>query len=234
MNKIFIGCFLGVMLGAGAHAADNGCTNPENNYVNPMVALCSTHVYNLGGTQNPTNYAARQMMNDVVALKTTLITQQMKKQYDYLDATIRRLKTQLEKAVITSALESAGASSGDNGTSGGGTSSRYTKVYLNDAENCDKGTNSAVFECLSNNYKLINNATNYGSKMDVNARKQLAWDCEVAGNAIGKSSDFANCIKYDDIKTRDNLSSCMSKVMAAIRAYNEDQENKYYNSYKRP
>lgn len=87
-----------------AFAADNGCNNTANNRITPALALCSTHAYNIGQTENPTAAADKQAMRDVIALKSTVIMQQMKKQYDYLDATISRLKTQLEREILTTNL----------------------------------------------------------------------------------------------------------------------------------
>ncbi|MBQ1996847.1 MAG: hypothetical protein II238_00175, partial [Alphaproteobacteria bacterium] len=121
MKNIFAKIFVtGVMLGCVLvmpvwAAASNGCENPNNDYIVPSLALCSTHVYNIGQTENPT-YETRSIMQDVIALKTTVIAQQMYKQYEYLEAMIRRLKTQLEKATLTAALQAAGAKSSSDGT----------------------------------------------------------------------------------------------------------------------
>ena len=91
MKNIFAKIFVtGVMLGCVLvmpvwAAASNGCENPNNDYIVPSLALCSTHVYNIGQTENPT-YETRSIMQDVIALKTTVIAQQMYKQYEYLEA----------------------------------------------------------------------------------------------------------------------------------------------------
>lgn len=97
----------------------DGCDNEANDRIAPELALCSVHAYNIGQAQNPSG-ADKQLMKDVVALKTTVIAQQMNKQYEYMDSMIRRFKTQLEKAILTTKLQSAGAapSSGDGGASG--------------------------------------------------------------------------------------------------------------------
>lgn len=86
----------------------DGCDSADNNRISPELALCSVHAYNIGEVQNPTG-ANRQLMKDVIALKTTVITQQMNKQYEYMDLMIRRFKTQLEKAVLTTKLQASGA-----------------------------------------------------------------------------------------------------------------------------
>ena len=65
-------------------ASDNGCSDEDNNFITPELALCSTHAYNIGWVTNPDNEANKQVMRDVVALKSTVMMQQMYKQYQYL------------------------------------------------------------------------------------------------------------------------------------------------------
>lgn len=154
-----------------AYADDNGCSDlSRNDRINPELALCSTHVYNIGKTTNPSSEADKQLMRDVVALKTTIITQQMEKQYDFLEATIKRLKTQLQKAVLTTNLEAAGASSG---SSSGGSGGINTKGVAG-AENCRSGTTIDVMNCLSRNLDRITQAIN-SSDLGA-AQRQLETD----------------------------------------------------------
>lgn len=153
------------------YADDNGCSDlSRNDRINPELALCSTHVYNIGKTTNPSSEADKQLMRDVVALKTTIITQQMEKQYDFLEATIKRLKTQLQKAVLTTNLEAAGASSG---SSSGGSGGINTKGVAG-AENCRSGTTIDVMNCLSRNLDRITQAIN-SSDLGA-AQRQLETD----------------------------------------------------------
>ncbi len=173
---------------------DTGCSDESKTYINPELALCSVHIYNVGGTKNPSDAASKQMMKDVVALKTTLITQQIKKQYDFLDTTMRRLQTQLERAVLTTRLQAAGASKDDDSSgSGGGGSSGSSMVpsatALNGAQNCGSIIDlDEVFECLAKNYSLISSVTNDGRTPTGEARKQLATDCKIANSAKSYSS----------------------------------------------
>lgn len=171
-----------------AHAASSdGCDSDSNNRITAELALCSVHAYNIGSVTNPTDATQKQLMRDIVALKTTVITQQMDKQYEYLDATIRRLKTQLEKDVLTTKLQVAGAASGSStssssggyaGTSGGTAPRRETNITLEGAQNCGASliNRSDFITCLSHNYNLIVDATNYGQTMSNDARKQLVTD----------------------------------------------------------
>ncbi len=96
-----------------ASTTGNGCEDEDNDRIIAELALCSTHAYNIGLDQNPENTSDKQLIKDAVALKTTIMTQQMNKQYEYLESMMRRFKTQLEKAVLTTKLQKAGASSGN-------------------------------------------------------------------------------------------------------------------------
>lgn len=169
---------LGVMcVGTPVMAAtvSNGCDKDDNNRIVPMLALCSTHVYNLGLTENPTNASDRQLMRDVVALKSTVIMQQMYKQYEYIEATVQRLKTQLEREILTTKFETAGASSSERASSG---SSLTGNNGVTGAENCiNAGLTKDVMECLSRNLDRITTAIN---DADIGAAKrQLETDMGV-------------------------------------------------------
>ena len=127
-------------LPAFAATTNNGCDNESNDRINPEIALCSTHVYNIGQDQNRPSESDKQLMKNVVALKTTVMTQQMYKQYEYLNATLRRLKIQLEKATLNATLQAAGAKSEGGSSSGGlagGNSNNDDKtIFLAGANNC--------------------------------------------------------------------------------------------------
>lgn len=153
-------------------ASSNGCDNADNNYITPELALCSTHVYNIGKTTNQDSASVKQAMRDVVALKSTIMMQQMYKQYQYLDATLSRLKTQLEREILTSKLEAAGATSSSSGSSGGAISGNNGVVG---AENCmTAGLTEDVMNCLSRNLERIASAIN-GSDIGA-AKRQIETD----------------------------------------------------------
>lgn len=166
---------LGVMcVGTPVMAAtvSNGCDKDDNNRIVPMLALCSTHAYNIGDIKNPSNASDRQLMRDVIALKSTVIMQQMYKQYEYLEATVQRLKTQLEREILTSKLEAAGATSSSSGSSGGAISGNNGVVG---AENCmTAGLTEDVMNCLSRNLERIASAIN-GSDIGA-AKRQIETD----------------------------------------------------------
>ena len=190
-----------------AYADDNGCSDlSRNDRINPELALCSTHVYNIGKTTNPSSEADKQLMRDVVALKTTIITQQMEKQYDFLEATIKRLKTQLQKAVLTTNLEAAGASS----SSSSGGIAGIAENGVSGAENCRTGYTSDVMNCLSRNLDRTLSAIN---NSDIGAAKQQI------------QTDLETMRLYDNLEKNVDLKDSKVKVSDAFNtAYNECTE----------
>ena len=82
LKSIFCGLLVALVIWTPA-VADNGCENDNNDAIVAELALCSTHAYNIGKTENLTG-ADRELMRDVIAMKTTLITQQMYRQSQYL------------------------------------------------------------------------------------------------------------------------------------------------------
>ena len=190
-----------------AYADDNGCSDlSRNDRINPELALCSTHVYNIGKTTNPSSEADKQLIRDVVALKTTIITQQMEKQYEFLEATIKRLKTQLQKAVLTTNLEAAGASS----SSSSGGIAGIAENGVSGAENCRTGYTSDVMNCLSRNLDRTLSAIN---NSDIGAAKQQI------------QTDLETMRLYDNLEKNVDLKDSKVKVSDAFNtAYNECTE----------
>ena len=227
---ISFGCLLPYMSLA---ASSNGCDDlDKNDSINPEIALCSTHVYNIKAVTNPdSNTAKSQLTKDVVALKSTIIMQQMYKQYEYLEATISRLKTQLRREILTSKLETAGASSSSSSSSGSTSSYTDRNVYLAGTSNCNnESTISGVFTCLRNNYNLIYNMSNSGTNLTIELRKQLANDCgvvsqnaSVAGldanslKSVSVGSSAVDCTIYTNIKGRNEFQKCMEAMNVQIR-----------------
>lgn len=219
-------------------SADANATTCD--YILPQYAMCTTHVYNIGKTENSSVAADKQEMKDVIALKTTIMTQQMKAQYDYLDATMRRLKTQLEKAILTTKLQAAGAAT----TSGGTASSTYgdtgdKNIYLAGTNNCgNMDTTTGVFTCLRRNYDTIYNSSNGGTNITTELRKQLANDISVvvsnssistgltantkstpeSGLPYVKVDDqIANCSVVKEVQGRKVFQECLSRLNIQIR-----------------
>ncbi len=188
-------------------AADTSCDNDNNEYINQRLALCNVHAYNIGITENPADANSRQLMNDVVALKSTIIAQQLKKQYDFLDATVKRFQVQMKKAILTAELEAAGAAPGDNGT----TSKTGGVSYLSCAM---KGSTDTI-SCVRQNISEINREiANKADTMSVTAtvRRQLVSDAVNVGS-LGQAP--ANC-KETDIKDVRSAKTCMQNMNGAM------------------
>lgn len=232
---------LGLVMAVPAFAAtrDNGCGDPDNVYINPELALCSVHAYNIGHTNNPNSSSAdSQIMRDVVALKTTVMMQQMYKQYSFLEATINRIKTQLKREILTTQAEVAGAPSSD---SSGSASSMSTdrNVVLIGAENCLlKTSTSAGLACIQSNIRIVLQAVSAGNIGE--AYRQLQKDLSFAESfgVTGVKSDNgvytapANCA---DLKAnRDKVNNCAYALNIAVMTKIEEQQNQQRNNQQRP
>ena len=232
-RAIALGLFsLTCVSGVAYAASDNGCGISNNSYINPEIALCSTHVYNIRQTHNPKDAASKQAMRDVIALKTTLMTQQLEQQYNFLEATVSRLKTQLQKAVLTTNLEAAGASSSSSSSS---STSSDRNVVLIGAENCMlKSSTSDGLSCIQNNIRVVLQAVSAGNIGE--AYRQLQKDIEFAkaysvsgvvyDTASKKLTQPEACSDTKLKAQRDSVNSCAYALNIAVMQAIEDQQNK--------
>ena len=227
-------------------------------YINPVFAICDTHPFNIdvsaedwrNGTttekddnNNVIEYNDKQSdMNRIIGLKVTVVSQQMYKQYEYLNATLRRLKTQLQKAVLTSNLEAAGAKSEIGSSSGGlvgGKSDTDKEIVLAGAENCwNSSTPKNAYSCIQNNLNLIkSNASTNKQK----AAKQLhntvvvakQWDVEAAKNSDNKTT---KCSAYEDKSYSSNakdITDCANALSIAVarKIADEDKDSNRYSGW---
>ena len=186
LKSIFYGLLIALVCVAPA-VADNGCENDENDAIVAELALCSTHAYNIGLTSNPTG-ADKELMRDVIAMKTTLITQQMYRQYEQMESMLRRLKTQLEKAVLTTGLEAKGASSSRSYSSSGSSfKSDDRNVHMAGVKNCLNyyQQDSEILKCYEDNLNMIVNMSGNGDSVSSELKKQLVQDfCKLAAQNI--------------------------------------------------
>lgn len=233
-TKMKTSAILGIslaVLALPAYSADNGCSNEQNDRINPELALCSTHVYNIGQVENPTSDADKQLIRDVVALKTTVITQQMKKQYDFLEATINRFRTQLRKAVLTAQMEAAGAPSGSSSSSS--SSSNDRNVVLLGAENCLlKSSTFDGLSCIQTNNRAVLQAVNSGNIGEAYRQLQKNLEFAKAYLVAGVSYDEKSK-KYTEpgmcanlSSQRDSVNNCAYALNIAVMKAIEEQQNK--------
>ena len=246
LKNIFIGLLVALVVCVPA-VADNGCETDDNDAIVAELALCSTHAYNIGLTTNPTG-ADKELMRDVIAMKTTLITQQMYRQYEQMDSMLRRLKTQLEKAVLTTGLEAKGASSSSSSSSGGSSfKSDDRNIHLYGAKNCNEELLPAdVMKCLNNNMNTISNATGNADDVSLEAAKQLANDftllkntaptregvCDYSLGTSDNTTDKTGCLDQKQIRKKTNFRTCFDNMRSCLRtktyelSQNEKKQNK--------
>ncbi len=201
-----------------ANAADNyGCDDADT-YINPVLALCSTHAYNIGHETNPEIYGDKNLMEEVIALKTTIITQQMYKNYSSLESMMKRLKVQLEKAVLSSNLKAAQAASDRIEEENDTTVSAQDKkngIYIVGAEDCSEqfGADEKL-SCLRGNYTEIKSQSNQGTKRTNALNKQVVrWFADMEnlekliGLEKGKCDKDKKSVSQDAIT---NMANCIS------------------------
>ena len=239
--KIFNTVFFAILcaLPIALHATE------ECPYFSPALALCSVHAYNVGDAQNPTDVGRASEIEEVIGMKTTVMVQQLKQQYDELNAVIKRFKTQLNKAVLTSKIEVlTGNTSSSSNSSSGGSSSNNT-VSISGASDCSTYSGTAnIAQCLQPNIQLIINTANSGKITD--ARNQLIKDMNTAitwrlctnNTNIDKNSQLCcNAINQKDITqaiksmNAASLISCANEFRAAIVIKMEENNNKNRNNY---
>lgn len=229
--------------------ADNGCENDDNDAIVAELALCSTHAYNIGEIKNPTG-ADKELMRDVIAMKTTLITQQMYKQYEQMESMLRRLKTQLEKAVLTTGLKAKGASSdADSSSSDGAFKSNDRNIHMYGARNCNEELlPTDVLKCLNENMNRIANATGNASEVNLEVAKQLANDFNLlrqtgpelttciytydkTDNKTDDKTDVkTECLEAKNIRKKNNFRTCFDNMRSCLRnkTYELSQNEKKY------
>ena len=167
-------------------------------------------------------------MKEVIALKTTIMTQQMYKQYEYLESMIKRFKTQLEKAVLNAKLESAGAGTGNSSSSSSSGSSsvknKNSYIVLDSAKDCnlESGTES-VLQCVLSNISMVLSAVDEGKNSE--AKRQLQKDIEVA-QQWGKSYNFAVPTSCNSMSGASAIRNCAYALRPAISNAIDEKKKK--------
>ena len=157
--------------------ADNGCEDDDNDMISAEFALCSTHAYNIGKVENPES-GDRELMRDVIAMKTEIVTQQMYRHYQQMESMLKRFKTQLKKAVLSADLQAAGAKKDDDDNDT--YVSKDMNIFIAGIQDCNSMMDSLKrAECFNTNYQTIYNTSGNGSTPSASGvKKQLAKDFE--------------------------------------------------------
>lgn len=189
--------------------------NEECPYISPVYAICDTHPYNAKieateytGDGKTINTSEQERMNEIIGLKITVISQQMYKQYEYLRATLQRLKIQLQKSVLTANLEAAGAKSEDGSvsSSGGLLGGNKTSQY----RDCSGKNMQGTLDCLRENYSALSSQIN-NKKCNKTEKTQLTKDIGII-NAI-LDSDVSECKTPSSV---DGCKDCLGNYNAGL------------------
>ena len=221
MKRIFVAFLFVGLCNAPVFAADDSCADPDNDYINQAYALCSTHAYNIGLTENPTA-AQRDAMNTVIALKTTVITQQLYKQYEQMESMLNRFKTQLEKAVYKTDFEIAAGGGGSDDDSGDDGES--TAVVKLDLQNCSRASSdSDAVDCYRDNLAEIDAAYNENKNKSTRAmRNALEEQMErmfrlKIGNKTCEKPNDNDCKDHKNIGNNKKFEACLNEAYICVR-----------------
>ena len=171
-------------------------------YIKSTYAICDAHKRNAGDTSDANE------IKEILGLKTTVLSQQLYKQYQYLDATIRRLEIQLKKAMVSVNLDVAA------GTDSSSSSSKTSNTQF---DNCSGKSREETLYCLRSNYSKLDAEVN--AKRCKAVKEQIAKDLNTA-NAYTKTKDSK---KDDDRKcyaknTITDCSACLGEYFSEITA----------------
>lgn len=158
-----------------SHGCNDDCYDLDKDvsYVNRAFALCDTHAWNAGFTNDDIQKSEnREKMNEIIALKTTVIAQQMYKQYATLEQMIKQLKVMLEKEVLKASVQVAGGTSSDTDTT--------DKVEFS---SCSAMGAEETLSCVRANYSKLKPFVDKGN-MRNDVVKQIVSDCNALNSAI--------------------------------------------------
>lgn len=215
-----------------AAQCDKKCTE-ESAYVSPAYAICDVHVYNAGITTNGDLKTSKDKaeVEEYIKLKTTVIAQQMYKQYTMLESMITRLKMLLEKATLKASLQVAGGSSSSDDDS----DSSNTVSF----ENCGiKSDALDVVNCLRANYAKYDEFVEKGRRVTY-VRQAMEKDCkalEIWLEKIGRCALNTNCNFKTGMKDKAGMEACYAELATGINELSkkikeEDRDKKLMETY---
>ena len=220
--------------------ADNGCENDNNDMISAEFALCSTHAYNIGEVKNPAS-GDRELMRDVIAMKTEIVTQQMYRHYQQMESMLKRFKTQLKKAVLSADLQAAGAKKDDDDNDT--YVSKDMNIFIAGIQDCNSMMDSLKrAECFNTNYQTIYNTSGNGSTPSASGvKKQLAKDfgivCTELGTECAKPKDNEKpieCSENNNLGKKANFQACLNTHRTNINTLykNARTQNANWNTPK--
>ena len=169
---------------SGKTTGSNPANEEDWSYFAPEYALCTVHAYNIGNKKNPTSSTDIAYMKEVIALKSTLFAQQIKEQYDMVNAIVKRLKTQLEKSVYTTKMDILAGTESVSSSSGGS----GTRTAIDGAGECNYESPDSKYACFAENMKLIISETS-SSKAKAQLNSDIAYMKNLPFNKTGENEE---------------------------------------------
>ena len=185
-------------------------------YIKSTYAICDAHKRNAGDTSDANE------IKEILGLKTTVLSQQLYKQYQYLDATIRRLEIQLKKAMVSVNLDVAA------GTDSSSSSSKTSNTQFKDC--AGKGMDERIF-CFRQNYELLSSEIN--NKKCKSVKKQLVADLKIMNNSTKNIKE--DCMNETKLSTTESCKDCLEVYYQGIDTLDNiklDREAKRQGKYR--
>lgn len=206
----------------GNGICDKSCDEDEEDaaYVSPIYALCSVHAYNAGKTENKDKTDEQEEIKRIVGLKSTVISQQMYKQYTMVESMIKRLKIMLEKATLKASLQVASGTSDD-----GDESSASGDVEF---ATCSAFDDETAFNCLRDNYIKMQPIVEKG-RLNTKYKKQLEADCNILNAVLPESGkNKAQCstsCSISSMTTKTAMQKCLNSIAGDLNRLSKQIKN---------
>lgn len=201
----FFNIFFIFFLSTNTIFADDNCDDRETYpYINQSLVLCPIHAYNAGSENNPDSPEKIENMKKIIAMKTTVMTQQMKKQYDFLESTLKRVKIQLEKSILLNNMQANGAISEES-----------SNKNIVGVEKCRLTTDTDyTIMCLQKNLEKAENFIDSGK---VQEAKRILEQDKQAFIGLAKSFEVYNKEEYDKgYKNRTDIENYITEVRSVL------------------
>lgn len=201
----FFNIFFIFFLSTNTIFADDNCDDRETYpYINQSLVLCPIHAYNAGSVNNPDSPEKIENMKKIIAMKTTVMTQQMKKQYDFLESTLKRVKIQLEKSILLNNMQANGAISEES-----------SNKNIVGVEKCRLTTDTDyTIMCLQKNLEKAENFIDSGK---VQEAKRILEQDKQAFIGLAKSFEVYNKEEYDKgYKNRTDIENYITEVRSVL------------------
>lgn len=198
--------------------ADDHCDNREAYpNINPSLVLCTIHAYNANHDTNPESLEEIEKTRRIIAMKTTVMTQQMKKQYDFLESTLKRFKIQLEKSILLNNMQANGAIAESD-----------SNKAISGVEKCRLTTDTDdTIRCIQNNLKKAEDFIDNGK---VQEAKRILRQDEKSFIGLSNSFDIKENIKEEcKYNTKSEIETCITYIKSTLIKIKRTENQKPYN-----